>query len=70
MRKITKECLIVPKNAFKFKTGTFLEKEEFFKFSLTCNTKKNEEEEEENCMQKVLIPILIIVENQKPILPL
>jgi hypothetical protein len=45
VQRITRECLIVPKNCFKLKTGSFLEKLQYFK--ITLDEKKNEEDSEE-----------------------
>jgi hypothetical protein len=51
VQRITRECLIVPKNCFKLKTGSFLEKLKYFKINLQEN-KENEQEEEEEEKKK------------------
>ena len=45
VERITKECLIVPKNSFKLKTGSFLEKIKYFKFEIMKKSENQNEDE-------------------------
>ena len=50
VRRITSECLIVPKNCYKLKTGNFLEKNKNFKIVL--DEDEEEEDKQAECQEK------------------